>query len=67
MSQPPVNANTQRIDLAEPDHVRFWIQHYGCTENELRAAVEAAGTVAQDVREFIAKRAKQALRNKSLS
>ena len=52
----------RKIDLDEPEDVRFWTQQYGCTENQLRLAMEAVGPVAQDVREQLAKQAKENLR-----
>ena len=39
-----------RINLAESWEILFWTQQLGCTEDELRAAVEAVGAVAGDVR-----------------
>jgi len=54
-----------RIDSGNPEDVERWTRHYGCTEAQLRAAVEAAGPLAQDVREFIARQAKEALKKQA--
>lgn len=54
----------KRIDPNSGEDVQFWTAHYGCTEEQLRTAIEAAGPLAQDVREFIAKQAKEALKHK---
>ncbi|MBI6855931.1 DUF3606 domain-containing protein [Pseudomonas cichorii] len=44
-----------RIDVNDPDEVRNWTKSLGCTEDQLKAAVEAVGTYADDVREFLDK------------
>jgi len=60
-----VDATTRRIQMDDPEDVRYWIAHYGCTEAQLAGAVEAAGPLAKDVREYIAKQAKQAMRSRT--
>jgi hypothetical protein len=32
-----------RINIHEPWEVRYWCQHFGCTEQQLRNAVAAVG------------------------
>jgi Protein of unknown function (DUF3606) len=39
-----------RINIHEPHEIRYWTQRFGCTEQELRDAVAAAGVLADDVR-----------------
>ena len=54
----------RKIRLDDPTDIRFWIEQYGCTESQLRMAVDAAGPLAQNVREQLAKLAKEALKRK---
>lgn len=65
MTELAVGIRGTRIDAGNPEDVELWSRHYGCTEEQLRAAVEAAGPLAQDVREFIAKQAKEALKSQA--
>jgi hypothetical protein len=44
-----------RIDVEQPDEVRYWSKTFGVTEDEIRAAVKAAGPMLKDVREKLAK------------
>ncbi len=41
------------ISLREDD-VRFWSQALGCTEQDLREALDVAGPASGDVMEFLA-------------
>ena len=45
-----------RIDINDPDEVRNWTQSLGVTKEELQKAVEAAGTTATKVREYLKSR-----------
>ena len=45
-----------RIDINDPDEVRNWTKSLGVSKEELQRAVEAAGTQADKVREFLGKR-----------
>lgn len=54
----------REILLDDPMDVSFWMGQYGCTEDQLRSAVKEVGPVAQDVREQLAKLAKEALKKK---
>ena len=65
MPEVAVSSRGTRIDSGNPEDLERWSRHYGCTEEQLRAAVDAAGPLAQDVREFIAKQAKEALKNQA--
>ncbi len=40
-----------RVDLEEECEVRYWMQEFGVTEEELRHAVHTAGVMIDDVRE----------------
>jgi hypothetical protein len=43
----------KRINVNEPHELRRWAQKFGCTEDELRAAVKQAGPMADDVERAI--------------
>ena len=45
-----------RIDIHDPDEVRNWTKSLGVSKEELERAVQAAGTSADKVREFLGKR-----------
>jgi hypothetical protein len=38
-----------RVNVNEPHEVRYWTEKFGCTEEELRAAVARVGVMAADV------------------
>ena len=42
-----------RIDMNDPDEVRNWTQSLGVSKEELQRAVQAAGTEADKVREYL--------------
>jgi hypothetical protein len=42
-------ADAQRVNVHEEHEVRYWTQKYGCTKDELVAAVKAVGVMAKDV------------------
>ena len=44
---------TARIDVGEPEAVRYWTEVLGVTEDVLNEAVERAGTDAEEVRKYI--------------
>lgn len=44
------------ISLEQDYEVRDWMKSFGCTEEELRAAVKAVGNSADEVREYLAKK-----------
>lgn len=46
-----------RVNLAEAWEVAFWSREFGCTEAELRKAVESAGSSAGAVRACLAQAA----------
>ncbi|HUL64358.1 MAG TPA: DUF3606 domain-containing protein [Burkholderiaceae bacterium] len=49
----------RRINLHEPGEIEFWSARLGCTPNQLRAAVMAAGTLARSVRSYLVGRKKR--------
>ena len=46
----------QRVSLEEDYEVRDWMKSFGCTEEQLRAAVRAVGHSAEKVREYVSKK-----------
>ena len=58
MADDPINRGPQdrnRINMSQPHEVRYWTQALGCTESELRTAVQQAGDRADAVRQHLAK------------
>ena len=49
--------DTKRINLNQPHEVKYWIGALQCTEEELRAAVQAVGTLGRDVRAHLRRHA----------
>lgn len=45
-----------RISLSEDYEVRYWTQALGVSADDLRAAVDAVGPMAEDVRNHLAQR-----------
>lgn len=43
-------ADRSRVNVHEPWEVRWWCREFGCTESQLRAAVQAVGVSAEAVR-----------------
>ena len=43
----------QLVSLNEDYEIRDWTKSFGCTEDELRAAVKAVGNSAEKVREYL--------------
>jgi hypothetical protein len=39
-----------RININQEHEVRYWTEHLGISEDELRRAVESVGPMAEDVR-----------------
>jgi hypothetical protein len=44
-----------RVNVNETHELRYWTKELGVTEAQLRAAVAAAGTSAQAVRNYLGK------------
>lgn len=54
---PEKTAEDARLISLEQDHeIRDWTRSFGCTEAELRAAVQAVGHSAAQVRRYLAHR-----------
>ena len=56
MSDDPNKRSVQdrsKINLSEDYEVRYWTEKFNCSEEELRKAVEAAGSGARHVEEYL--------------
>jgi hypothetical protein len=49
-------ADRARINVNESWEVRYWTAELGCSESQLRAAVEAVGVMSEDVARHLASR-----------
>jgi len=49
-------ADDSRVNITQQHEVRYWCSKYGCTEAELREAVNAVGTNAAAVAEYLKKK-----------
>ena len=45
----------ERIDIHDPQEVRNWCKSLGCSEDQLKQAVDAVGTSAEKVRIYLEK------------
>jgi hypothetical protein len=45
--------DAKRINVDSPDDVNYWCQQFGCSEAQLRAAVQRAGTIPKHVQNWI--------------
>jgi hypothetical protein len=41
--------DAQRVNVNENYEVQYWTQKFGCTAEQLRAAVKKVGVIAKDV------------------
>jgi hypothetical protein len=46
-------ADRSRINVNETHEVRYWTKKFGCTEEQLRAAVKAVGVMADKVQQHL--------------
>ncbi|RYF31211.1 MAG: DUF3606 domain-containing protein [Comamonadaceae bacterium] len=46
----------QLVSVDQEYEIRDWMKSFGCTEEELRAAVKAVGNSADKVREFLSRK-----------
>jgi hypothetical protein len=56
MADNPATRGTQdrsRINMSQEHEVRYWTEKLGCTADELRAAVEAVGPMAEAVEQRV--------------
>lgn len=42
-----------RVDLTDPNEAEYWCQEFGCSEMELRAAIDRVGNHTGAVREAL--------------
>lgn len=47
--------DAKRIDIHDPAEVRNWCKSFGCTEAQLKTAVNAVGTSGAAVRKHLGK------------
>ncbi len=45
--------DASRINIHEPYEVRWWTHEFGCTERQLKEAVNEVGTSANAVRKYL--------------
>jgi len=45
-------ADAARVNVNETHEVRYWCKKWSCTEEMLRAAVQAVGVMASDVDKY---------------
>ena len=43
----------RRIDLMDPDDVRYWCAAFGCTEDQLARAIAQAGALSGEVHVYL--------------
>lgn len=46
-------ADDKRVNVNQAHEVRYWTGKFGCTADELRAAVKAVGVMAADVERYL--------------
>ena len=44
-----------KIDVRDAWALRWWCRQFGCTEAQLRAAIDAMGAIAGNVRRYLAR------------
>ena len=49
-------ADRARVNVGEAWEREYWCKEFGCTEAQLRAAVNAVGVMTTNVRAYLAKR-----------
>jgi len=48
-------ADRLKINVRDAWELRWWCGHFGCTEAQLKAAIDAMGAIAGNVRKFLAR------------
>jgi hypothetical protein len=48
-------ADRARINVNEPSELAYWTKRFGCTEQQLKEAVEHVGVKVADVRRYLGK------------
>ncbi|WP_244832526.1 DUF3606 domain-containing protein [Caballeronia sp. TF1N1] len=49
-------ADRSRINVHEDYELRYWSDKFGCTHDQLKAAVKAVGVMAVDVEAYLKKK-----------
>ena len=49
-------ADRMRINVNESHEVRYWTAELGCSEDQLRGAVDSVGPMRDDVARYLAQR-----------
>ncbi|MBO0935646.1 DUF3606 domain-containing protein [Fibrella sp. HMF5335] len=49
-------ADDKRINIHEDYEVAYWTKKFGCTKEQLTAAVKAVGVMAADVEKYLTSR-----------
>jgi hypothetical protein len=44
-----------KIDVRDPWELRWWCRKLGCSEAQLKAAIDAMGAIAGNVRKYLAR------------
>jgi hypothetical protein len=44
-----------KIDVRDPWELRWWCGQFGCSEAQLKAAIDAMGAIAGNVRKYLAR------------
>ena len=50
-----VTADRKRIDVSQERECRYWSERFGVSPDELKAAVAAAGPMAEEVEAYLGK------------
>jgi hypothetical protein len=53
MSERRIPNDATRVDVNHDDEVRYWCEAFGCTPEQLREAVSAAGQDVDNVRQHL--------------
>jgi hypothetical protein len=48
-----VPRDAKRVNVNDPYEVNYWCEQFGCTEAQLRAAVDRAGVIAKHVQYWL--------------
>jgi hypothetical protein len=48
-------ADRLKINVRDAWELRWWCKQFGCTETQLKAAIEAMGAIAGNVRKYLAR------------
>jgi hypothetical protein len=49
------NADRLKINVRDAWELRWWCRQFGCTEAQLKAAIDAMGAIAGNVRKYLAR------------